>query len=52
MNHSQPYAATIPTKGTRFQAPATLAISDGSISAQGTPRNATPRATMNGQQAP
>lgn len=36
MNHSPPYAATIPANGTRFQMPATLAISDGSGSAQGT----------------
>ena len=49
MNRSPPYAATIPANGTRFQVLATLAISDGSGSAQGTPRDAVPRATMNGQ---
>lgn len=49
INHSPPYAATIPANGYRFQAPTTLATSDGSRSAQGTPRDAVPRATMNGQ---
>lgn len=52
MNRSQPYAATIPANGTRFQVLATLAIYDGSGSAQGTPRNAAPRATMNEQRDP
>lgn len=49
MNRSPPYAATIPAKGTLAQVPSTLATSDGSGSAQGTPRDALPRATMNRQ---
>lgn len=47
MNRSPPYAATIPTNGTRAQVLDTLATFDGSGSAQGTPRDALPRATMN-----
>lgn len=52
MNRSQPYAATIPANETRFQVPTTLAIFDSSGSAQGTPRDAATRATMNGQRDP
>jgi hypothetical protein len=37
-----------PANGTRDQVPAILATSDGSGSAQGTPRDALPRTTMNG----
>jgi len=49
MNRSPPYAATIPANGTRAQVLATPATSNGSGSAQGTPRDAVPRATMKGQ---
>jgi len=48
MNRSPPYATTIPANGTSFQVLSTLATSDGSGSAQGTHRDAPPRATMNG----